>query len=65
MKAVIKVDHLRKSYKDIKAVSDISFMVYEGEIFGMLGPNGAGKTTTMEIVEGIRKPDAGRVTVLR
>jgi ABC-2 type transport system ATP-binding protein len=64
MKAVIKVDHLRKSYKDIKAVSDISFSVYEGEIFGMLGPNGAGKTTTMEIVEGIRKADSGRVTVL-
>jgi ABC-2 type transport system ATP-binding protein len=64
MKAVIKVDHLRKSYKDIKAVNDISFRVYEGEIFGMLGPNGAGKTTTMEIVEGIRKADAGSVTVL-
>jgi len=64
MKAVIKVDHLRKSYKDVKAVDDISFRVYEGEIFGMLGPNGAGKTTTMEIVEGIRKADAGRVTVL-
>jgi ABC-2 type transport system ATP-binding protein len=64
MKAVIRVDHLRKSYKDIKAVNDISFRVYEGEIFGMLGPNGAGKTTTMEIVEGIRKADSGRVTVL-
>jgi ABC-2 type transport system ATP-binding protein len=64
MKAVIKVDNLRKSYKDIKAVNDISFRVYEGEIFGMLGPNGAGKTTTMEIVEGIRKADSGRVTVL-
>jgi ABC-2 type transport system ATP-binding protein len=64
MKAVIKVDYLRKSYKDIKAVNDISFRVYEGEIFGMLGPNGAGKTTTMEIVEGIRKADSGRVTVL-
>jgi ABC-2 type transport system ATP-binding protein len=64
MKAVIKVDHLRKSYKDIKAVNDISFRVYEGEIFGMLGPNGAGKTTTMEIVEGIRKADSGRVMVL-
>ena len=64
MKAVVKVDHLRKSYKDIKAVNDISFRVYEGEIFGMLGPNGAGKTTTMEIVEGIRKADSGRVSVL-
>ncbi|MFA5367353.1 MAG: ABC transporter ATP-binding protein [Dehalococcoidia bacterium] len=64
MKTVVKVDHLRKSYKDIKAVNDISFRVYEGEIFGFLGPNGAGKTTTMEIVEGIRKADSGRVSVL-
>lgn len=64
MKTVVKVDHLRKSYKDIKAVNDISFRVYEGEIFGMLGPNGAGKTTTMEIVEGIRQADSGRVSVL-
>ncbi|MFA5056066.1 MAG: ABC transporter ATP-binding protein [Dehalococcoidia bacterium] len=64
MKTVVKVDHLRKSYKDVKAVNDISFRVYEGEIFGMLGPNGAGKTTTMEIVEGIRKADSGRVSVL-
>ena len=46
--SVIEVEHLRKSYGDTVAVSDVSFSVEEGEIFGILGPNGAGKTTTVE-----------------
>ncbi len=61
---VIEVTDLFKSYGDIKAVNGISFDVKEGEIFGMLGPNGAGKTTTVEIIEGLREPDSGSVTVL-
>jgi ABC-2 type transport system ATP-binding protein len=46
------------------AVDEVSFEVYDGEIFGLIGPNGAGKTTTMECIEGIRKPDRGSITVL-
>jgi ABC-2 type transport system ATP-binding protein len=46
------------------AVDDVSFEVNEGEIFGLIGPNGAGKTTTMECIEGLRKPDAGSISVL-
>ena len=46
------------------AVDDVSLEVREGEIFGLIGPNGAGKTTTMECVEGVRRPDSGRITVL-
>jgi ABC-2 type transport system ATP-binding protein len=42
----------------------VSFEVAEGEFFGILGPNGAGKTTTLEVVEGLREPDSGTVTVL-
>lgn len=61
---VIEVEHLVKSYGVIKAVDDISFHVEQGEVFGMLGPNGAGKTTTVEIIEGLRTADSGRVTVL-
>ncbi len=61
---VINVEHLVKSYGDIKAVNDISFQVYKGETFGMLGPNGAGKTTTVEIIEGLRRADSGRISVL-
>src|SRR5207253_10335726 len=43
--------------------SGISFEVQRGEVFGLLGPNGAGKTTTVEIIEGLREPDGGRVRV--
>jgi len=60
----IAVDELRKSYGEHHAVRGISFHIEEGEVFGLLGPNGAGKTTTVEILEGYRKRDSGRVDVL-
>lgn len=63
-KIVIQVEHLRKTYGSVVAVDDISFEVYEGEIFGIVGPNGAGKTTTIECIEGLRHPDGGRTSVL-
>lgn len=63
-RAVIQVEGLRKAYGPVVAVDDLSFEVYEGEIFGMVGPNGAGKTTTIECVEGLRRPDGGRIAVL-
>ena len=62
--AVVVADGLAKRYGDLAAVDGISFQVGRGEIFGMVGPDGAGKTTTVECVEGLRRPDAGRVTVL-
>src|SRR5580698_10547292 len=61
---VIEVSGIRKTYGDIVAVSDISFTVGEGEIFGLIGPNGAGKTTTMECVEGVRRPDRGEISIM-
>lgn len=60
---VIEVKNLIKKYEDLIAVDDISFEVKRGEVFGLLGPNGAGKTTTLEIMETLRKPSSGRVTV--
>jgi len=63
-KKVIEVKNLRKTYGSVVAVEEISFEVFEGEIFGMVGPNGAGKTTTVECVEGIRKPDQGELRIL-
>jgi ABC-2 type transport system ATP-binding protein len=60
----IEVSNLKKYYGDIKAVDGISFTVNPGEVFALLGPNGAGKTTSIEIMEGLRKRDAGEVKVL-
>jgi ABC-2 type transport system ATP-binding protein len=62
--ATISVQDLKKSYGSVQAVDGVSFEVQQGEFFGILGPNGAGKTTTLEIIEGLREPDAGRVSVL-
>src|SRR6204780_4937019 len=61
---VIQVSSIRKTYGKTVAVSEISFEVSEGEIFGLIGPNGAGKTTTMECVEGVRRPDRGTISIL-
>ncbi|MFI5042037.1 MAG: ABC transporter ATP-binding protein [Acidimicrobiales bacterium] len=58
------VEALRKSYGHVDAVADVTFEVEAGEVFALLGPNGAGKTTTVEILEGFRARDAGRVEVL-
>ena len=60
----VEVEDLRKSYGAVEAVRGISFTVAQGEVFALLGPNGAGKTTTVEILEGFRKRDGGRVSVL-
>jgi len=61
---IIEVEHLRKRYRDTVAVEDVSLTVEAGEIFGIVGPNGAGKTTTVELIQGLRTPDRGRVRVL-
>jgi ABC-2 type transport system ATP-binding protein len=61
---VIEVRDVRKSYGDVHAVDGVSFEVRRGEVFGLLGPNGAGKTTTVEMLEGLRKPDGGRLEIL-
>ena len=60
----IEVEKLTKRYGDLLAVNDISFNVRRGEVFALLGPNGAGKTTTVEIIDTIRTPTSGRVTLL-
>jgi ABC-2 type transport system ATP-binding protein len=60
----ITVEHLVKRYGGRPVVDDLSFSVGPGEIFALLGPNGAGKTTTIEILEGYRTADGGRVRVL-
>ena len=50
---IVEIDNLHKSFKDVKAVDDISFRVKEGELFAFLGVNGAGKSTTINIISGV------------
>jgi len=60
---IIQVQNLVKKYGDFTAVNGIEFSVQKGEVFGLLGPNGAGKSTTLEMLVGLRKPDAGTAIV--
>ncbi len=63
MSIAVEVKDLTKRYANLVAVDKINFTIQEGEIFGILGPNGAGKTTTIEMIEALRKPDAGSIQV--
>ncbi len=60
---IISVRELSKRYGSFEAVKQISFDVYQGEIFGLLGPNGAGKSTTLEIIETLREKSSGKIIV--
>ena len=62
--AAIEVNGLAKSYGDVVAVDGVDITIESGEVFALLGPNGAGKTTTVEILEGHRSADGGRISVL-
>lgn len=64
MTKVISAQHLAKRYGQTVAVQDVSFDVQRGEIFAIVGPNGAGKTTTVEMLAGLRRPDAGQIRLL-
>jgi len=61
MSVILQVSHLVKRFGSLTAVNDVSFEIQEGSCFGLLGPNGAGKTTTIEMMEGIKMPDAGEI----
>jgi ABC-2 type transport system ATP-binding protein len=60
---VLEARGLRKAFKDLVAVKDVSFHIAEGETYGLLGPNGAGKTTTISMVCGLLERDGGEVQV--
>lgn len=61
--AIVQVENLNLSYQNLHAVQDISFSVSPGEIVAIIGQNGSGKTSTVECMEGLRKPDGGKVLV--
>lgn len=63
MNKVIKIEHLSKSFGEVKAVQNVSFSVREGELFAFLGVNGAGKSTTINIMCGQLGKDSGKVEI--
>ena len=63
MNEVIKISNLNKSFGDVHAVNDLSFMVKKGELFAFLGINGAGKSTTISIMCNELKRDSGEVII--
>jgi ABC-2 type transport system ATP-binding protein len=60
---MIKLENLTKKFGDLIAISDLTFKIEKGEIFGLLGPNGAGKTTTIRILTTLLKPTSGKAWV--
>lgn len=63
MEKVIEIKNLTKSYKNLKAVDDLSFDVYKGEILGLLGPNGSGKSTTINSILSLLKYESGTIKI--
>lgn len=59
--ALLEIQNLKKYFKNIKAVDDISFSVDNGDILGLLGPNGAGKSTTISMIATLTAPDRGMI----
>lgn len=64
MKKIIEVKNLTKKYKNIKAIDDLSFDVYEGEILGLLGPNGSGKSTTINCLLSLLNYSQGTIKIM-
>lgn len=64
MESVLEVKNLTKLYKNGRGIKDISFSIYQGDVYGFLGPNGAGKTTLMKTITGLCHADNGEVQIL-
>ncbi len=60
MVAILRTEHLKRSFGRIQAVKDVSLQVEEGDLYGLLGENGAGKTTTIRMILQLIRPNAGR-----
>ncbi len=63
MSSIISVHHLSKQFKDTRAVDDLSFTVYEGDVYGFLGQNGAGKSTTIRMLLSLVAPSGGEINI--
>lgn len=60
---MIKVEHIHKQFKDVKAVDDVSLEIHKGEIVCLIGPSGSGKSTVLRCLNGLEKPESGKIYV--
>jgi ABC-type sugar transport system ATPase subunit len=58
---ILRLDNISKSFYEVKALQNISFDIYKGEILGLLGANGAGKSTLLKIIGGVQRSDTGDI----
>src|SRR6516225_1131207 len=63
MSAIIEVENVTKRYGSKRGITNVSFQVEEGEVFGFLGPNGAGKTTTIRLLMALLRADEGKALI--
>lgn len=63
VETVVKINHLQKNFGKVRALTDITFDVHKGEVFGFIGPNGAGKSTTIRTLLGILRASNGSATI--
>ncbi len=61
---IVSLQNVTKRFGDTLAVDNLSFDVFDGNIFGFIGPNGAGKTTTLKLIATLLRPDAGHLRVV-
>ena len=64
MTGILNLNKVSKTFGGIKAVTDVSFSVKEGEIVGLIGPNGAGKTTLVNLITGVHKLSSGSMSFM-
>ncbi len=63
MSVQIEIKNCTKNYRDIRAVKDVSLLVYEGEFLAIIGPSGCGKSTLLRCISGLEKPDKGKISI--
>ncbi|HER4127458.1 TPA: ATP-binding cassette domain-containing protein, partial [Streptococcus pyogenes] len=63
MAHLLQLHHVSKSYREKKAIDDLTITIPNGKIIGLLGPNGSGKTTLIKLINGLLQPNKGEIVI--